>query len=108
MKSDSTLVLALLLLLPCLAFAGPNEGGTLILHASLTTYTADTEDWCGISGLSACSTAVVTLPWDAGTPRVFYATAAFPPGSEPRLKAISFGIDYDPTEFLLSACVGSA
>lgn len=81
---------------------GPNDGGTLILHAnSSLVYTTDTTEWCGQAGLSACSLAVVDLAADPGVTRVFHALAAFPAGSSPRLKALSFGVEWDDTSFVL-------
>jgi hypothetical protein len=87
--------------LPGAALAGPNAGGTLILHASSVTYTSDIQVYCGLSALTACSSAVATLPWASGAPSVFYAIAAFPPSAEPRLKRISFGIEYDSAKFIM-------
>lgn len=93
-----------LLLAPSLAVAGPNAGGTLMLHADPSlVYTTDTQSWCGQTSLAACSLAVTSVPWQSGTPIVFHAIAAFPPDSQPRLKALSFGIDYDPAKFVLAA-----
>lgn len=97
------LLCVFLLVVPCLAIAGPNAGATLILHASSVTYTTDIQDWCGSSGLSACSSAVVTLPWDPGTTRAFYVIAAFPDEAAPRLKATSWGIDWDESKLVIFA-----
>ena len=94
----------LLLLASNLALAGPNEGGTLILHANPSlVFTSDIQNYCGMSALDSCSAAVTSVPWDPGTKIVFHAIAAFPPGSQPRLKALSFGIDYDPAKFVMAA-----
>jgi hypothetical protein len=93
----------LLLLIPVLALAGANEGGVLILHAnSSLTYTTGAS-YCGQSGLSACSLAVTSVGWHSGRKIVFHALAAFPPESSPRMKGVSFGIDYDPEKFILVA-----
>jgi subtilisin family serine protease len=84
--------------------AGPNEGGTLILHANPgLVFTSDIQNYCGMSALDSCSAAVTSVAWDPGKKIVFHAIAAFPPGSSPRLKALSFGIDFDSTKFVLSA-----
>jgi hypothetical protein len=56
-----------------------------------------------MSALDSCSAAVTSVAWDPGKKIVFHAIAAFPPGSNPRLKALSFGIDYDPTKLTMSA-----
>jgi hypothetical protein len=85
--------------------AGANEGGTLILHANPTLlFTSDTQNYCGMSALDSCSAAVTSVDWDPGKKIVFYAIAAFPSGRSPRLKVLSFGIDYDPTKFVMAAC----
>jgi hypothetical protein len=84
--------------------AGPNEGGTLILHANPSlVFTSAIQNYCGMSALDSCSAAVTNVAWDPGKKIVFHAIAAFPPGSQPRLKAISFGIDFDSTKFVLAA-----
>ena len=84
--------------------AGPNEGGTLILHANPSlVFTSTIQDYCGMSALDSCSAAVTSVAWDPGKKIVFHAIAAFPPGSSPRLKALSFGIDFDSTKFVLAA-----
>jgi hypothetical protein len=85
-----------------LVAAGPNAGGTLILHADPSlVYTDGTQSWCGRTTLTACSLAVTSVPWQNGTPNVFHVLAAFPPESEPRLKGLTFGVDYDSTKFVL-------
>jgi hypothetical protein len=94
----------LLLFVPALTFAGPNEGGTLILHANPSlVFTSDIQDYCGLSALDSCSAAVTSVEWDPGNHVVFQAIAAFPSGSSPRLKGLSFGIDYDPTKLVMAA-----
>ena len=67
-------------LLSQVVVAGPNAGGTLILHADASVvYTFDETAYCGGSGLAACSLAVVRVPADPEVMTVFYALAAFPP-----------------------------
>jgi hypothetical protein len=84
--------------------AGPNEGGTLILHANPSlVFTSTIQNYCGMSAPDSCSAAVTSVAWDPGKKIVFHAIAAFPPGSNPRLKALSFGIDFDSTKFILAA-----
>ena len=83
------------------AEAGPNTGGTLVLHANpALAYSAGTS-YCGLSGLDSCSTAVVSLPSNAGVSRVFHVLAAFPTDGRPRLSVVTFGIQYDPDQFVL-------
>ena len=85
------------------ALAGPNEGGVLLIHANPgLTYTTDQAAYCGSSGLAACSLAVTSIPAD-GVPRVFHVLAAFPMSAQPRLKAVSFGIDYDSSRVVILA-----
>jgi hypothetical protein len=94
----------LLLVIPGLALAGPNAGGTLILHANPSlTFTIDIQDYCGLSALDSCSAAVASVPWDLEKRVVFHVLAAFPPESQPRLKGLAFGIDFDSTKFILAA-----
>ena len=94
----------LLLFASNLASAGPNAGGTLILHANPSlAFTSTIENYCGMSALDSCSAAVTSVAWDPGKKIVFHAIAAFPPGSSPRLKALSFGIDFDSTKFVMAA-----
>jgi hypothetical protein len=56
-----------------------------------------------MAALDSCSVAVTSVPWDPGRRIVFHAIAVFPAGSSPRLKVLSFGIDYDPTKFVMAA-----
>lgn len=86
------------------AFAGPNEGGTLILHAETSiAYTNDTASYCGQCDLATCAEAVTSVPADPGHVTVFFAVAAFPEGASPRLSGVTFGVDYDSTGFVLVA-----
>jgi hypothetical protein len=88
---------------PGLALAGPNEGGTLILHANPSlAFTIDIQDYCGLAALDSCSAAVTSVPWDLEKRVVFHVLAAFPPGSQPRLRGLAFGIDFDSTKFILA------
>jgi hypothetical protein len=97
-------LVACFLLVPSLALAGPNAGGTLILHANPSlVFTSDIQNYCGLSALDSCSAAVTSVEWDPGKHVVFHAIAAFPSGSSPRLKGLSFGIDYDPAKFVVAA-----
>ncbi len=87
--------LAGLVVLAAVAMAGPNAGGTLIVHYPGLAYTSDTGDYCGISPLSSCTSAVSEI--DGSGPsaiKVWKVYAAFVGGSSPRLKGVSFGITY--------------
>ncbi len=75
--------------------AGPNAGGTLIVHNPDLAYTSDTSDYCGALPLSSCANAVSEI--DGSGPdaiKVWKVYAAFPSGSSPRLKGVSFGVTY--------------
>ena len=103
MRALSPLLIALFLV-PAVAFAGPNAGGTMILHANTSiTYTTNTTNYCGQSGLSACSSATVSIAANPSVTTVFYALAAFPDSSSPRLRGLTFGIQYDASKFDLVA-----
>lgn len=92
-----------LLLAPGLANAGPNAGGVLVVHANASlTYTSDSTEYCGSSGLTACSLVVATTPAD-GVARLFHVMAAFPSAAAPALKAVSFGVTYDSTAIVIVA-----
>lgn len=76
------------------AAAGPNLGGTMILHANLElAYTSDSGPYCGASGLATCQEAVTRYD-EVLEPVVLFALAAFHPTSSPRLAALTFGINY--------------
>lgn len=83
----------LALLLAGSALAGPNAGGTLILHANPSlVYTSDTPHYCGLAALEDCRSAntFVKGPVQA----VFHVLAAFDPASSPRLAGVTFGVEY--------------
>jgi hypothetical protein len=74
------------------AWAGPNTGGMLLLHAnpSLTASTGN----CGLSDLRSCDAAVIEVPAN-GVPTVCYVLAVFPDYASPRVCVVTFGIQYD-------------
>jgi hypothetical protein len=87
----------LLAMLPRPAYAGPNAGGTLILHAEPDTVVYNQSlNYCGHDSLAACSLAVVSVPAVNGTTRVFHVYAVFPDSSSPSLSGLTFGIQYGP------------
>lgn len=92
-------LVALALMLPAQqALAGPNAGGTLILHANPTiAFTTDDASYCGTSPLSSCELALTSV--DTAAPVVFFVLAAFPENSHPRLRGASFGIQYPQNGF---------
>ena len=83
------------------ASAGPNQGGTILLHYNLDIIGCE-GSWCGLVALSDCEEAVVTMPGSipggAGVIGPWFVFAAFPTGSHPRMAATNFGIDYDPSQ----------
>ena len=96
-------ILVVPLLAATAAFAGPNEGGTLIVHANPSlSYTTD-HGFCGESGLTHCSMTQDSLPYEPGIPRVWFILASFGPSAQPRLKATSFGVAYDSTRLVVLA-----
>jgi len=76
------------------AAAGPNAGGKLILHANpAIAYCTDDVTYCGQSNLATCDAAISSVA--GGDPVVFFAIAAFPLSSSPRLSGITFGVYYN-------------
>lgn len=83
------------------ALAGPNAGGFLILSANPgIVYCQDVPNYCDQSGLTACEAAITRH--DGPDPVVFFAIAAFPPASAPRLSGITFGVSYDMSRVILT------
>ena len=81
--------------------AGPNAGGTLILHETGLAYGArgDTGSWCRQgAALTSCQLATTEVDDSSNTCRVWKVYAAFDTTASPRLKAMSFGITYDAYE----------
>ena len=94
MKSTG-LSLGILVLLPALVLAGPNAGGVILVHPANLTYEGINE--CGRGSVPDSCGAVVSEIDNATSDslKVWKVYAAFPPGSSPRLKGLTFGIDYD-------------
>jgi hypothetical protein len=93
------------------AFAGPNAGGTIVAHDASLVYTSDILDYCGLGEpLTQCEAADINLTGSTdAAPGVWKVYAAFFPGSSPRLKGMTFGIQYNEAEVLLSGygpCIG--
>ena len=81
------------------AYAGPNEGGTLILALSEGTVYSPDIDYCDSVTTPDCEGAVTNAP--AGTtPVVMNVLAAFPPPGG-RLSGIVWGINYNPDEVFI-------
>ena len=92
----SSMLLLSLLCLPVIGFAGPNAGGSLIIHANRAlSYTDGNTGYCAQSALASCDEAVVTVPANSDSTVVFYVLASFPENSSPRLLGLTYGIQYN-------------
>ncbi len=87
--------LAFLICASTYVLAGPNAGGTIIVHSASLTYEGHAE--CGRgTAPGSCATAVTRI--DNATSdslKVWKVYAAFPSNACPRLKDITFGLAYD-------------
>jgi hypothetical protein len=92
-----------------IASAGPNDGGTILVHDANAVYTTDNATYCGLGlGLQACGQADVVLEGSENVAMVWKVYAAFRDGSAPRLKGMTWGISY-PGSVVLAAygpCIG--
>lgn len=78
------------------AFAGPNAGGTLIVHNAGPVY-GGPGDYCGAGNPpSSCEGASTRIDDDTNQYFVWKVFAAFAPCSAPRLKALDFSVNYAP------------
>ncbi|MFN8547182.1 MAG: right-handed parallel beta-helix repeat-containing protein [Candidatus Eisenbacteria bacterium] len=103
MKRLAMLVSLGLLISPSLASAAANAGGTLVIHADPgLVFTTDNSGYCGATIPTTCSQFNTNLPSGAGVSHVWWAVASFPPGSQPRLKGVAFGVSYDSESIVLS------
>jgi len=82
------------------ALGGPNGDGVLLVHCDPLPVACQ-EYACTTHGLARCEDAVVRI--EDAQPHYWWVLAAFPEGSAPRLKAVTFGIDYPAAISLLSA-----
>src|SRR5271169_1949358 len=79
------------------ALAGPNAGGTIVVHNPGLAYTVDnTISYCGLgTAPGSCAGADVELDGSSSSAiMVWKVYAAFWPGTSPRLKGITFGVNY--------------
>ncbi len=77
------------------AAAGPNAGGTILVHSAGLTYEGQGECGQGVPPQS-CVTAVSEIDdADPDHHKVWKVYAAFPDNASPRLKGITVGIHYD-------------
>lgn len=95
------MALAVLALATAPAFAGPNAGGTLVVHDTGLVYTVDSVSYP--SDAPTCAGHDVNIPIDftqAGW--VWKVYAAFPLENSPRLKALALAATFDPTVIVLA------
>lgn len=83
-----------------LAIAGPNAGGVLVVHAGEDiVYTTDHNGYCEVPGFPGeCSDLDTNLPADVTRAQVWWVVACFPPESQPRVKGVEFGVQYNQQE----------
>ncbi|MCC7141559.1 MAG: hypothetical protein IT349_05590, partial [Candidatus Eisenbacteria bacterium] len=84
--------------------AGPNAGGTLIVHAQPefdATNIGNCESTCDCLSLTNCDQALASVGTDR--PYYFFVVAAFPPSAAPRVAGITFGLQYPGDLSILSA-----
>jgi hypothetical protein len=92
-RALTTILLLCLLVRP--ALAGPNGGGVLLIHDAGLAYSAGSDGCAQGTTPASCDECDVTLEGSApNAAQVWKVYAAFPPTAEPRLKALTFGIDY--------------
>jgi hypothetical protein len=102
---------AALALVGSVAFAGPNAGGTIIVHNAQLTYPGPGQGFsgCGLGTPPAsCESANTQIDGNDNHYWVWKVYAAFAPCSGPRLKAMDFGITYDQPVYVLDHgnCLG--
>ncbi len=103
MRSRSLLPALGLCCLAGTAFAGPNAGGVILIHAEpglIWTNELDV-DYCGLSTTPSCSDVVYRVDGGPGF-TVSHVLAAFPPTGEPRVAGVTMGLVYDPAEVLIA------
>lgn len=95
------MALAVLALASAPAFAGPNAGGTLVVHDTGLVYTVDSTSYP--STAPECGAVDANIPLEftmAGW--VWKVYAAFPPAASPRLKALALGEQFDASVIVLA------
>ena len=84
------------LLAASIASAGPNRGGTLLLHSNPELdFSCQPGVFCNQTGLALCEDAVTRDDGHACVP--IAVLAAFHVSTAPRLTGVTFGWTYDPT-----------
>ena len=117
LASASLALLGLAALAPNTLHAGPNVGGTLILHYGGNPFGTNEcefleDPWCieECRDLPQTCESAITEYEPFGYVMIF-VLAAFAPSSSPRLASVSFGVDartlWEPTIFEWGACPGT-
>ncbi len=78
---------------------GPNAGGTLVLHVDPDISATNAGNFCDAPIVPDCES--VQSRVDTSEPVSFWALAAFPAASNPRLAGVAFGISYPTCFFIL-------
>ncbi|MEZ4655509.1 MAG: hypothetical protein R3E12_18450 [Candidatus Eisenbacteria bacterium] len=84
-----------------LAIAGPNAGGTLVIHADPDVVYSPDIEYCGFGTLPA-SCAEVNTRVDGTATTTWHVFAAFPENSHPRLAGVAWGVTYDPDRVVVA------
>jgi hypothetical protein len=98
-----TLLLGALLSTALPAHAGPNSGGTLVVHDTGYWYTWEIQSYPSPPPAD-CASVDAEMPVDVPggySGRVWKIYAAFLPGSSPRLKALALGEDFNPEDVVV-------
>ena len=74
------------------AQAGPNAGGVLLVHANTSIGYTTGVSYGGQAGITRAGDVVTSVPVDSSV--VCFVLAAFPNGSNPHLRGVTFGIAY--------------
>jgi len=100
------MALAVLALASAPAFAGPNAGGTLVVHDTGLTYTIDSTSYPSPAPDPACEGMIdANIPVDFPqftSGWVWKVYAAFPATATPRLKALALGEQFGADVFVLT------
>lgn len=87
-----TLAASLVAALATTTLAGPNAGGSLLVHTKHLVVTSDVDNYCPFFDAQSCDQIVSRV--DGTSVEIFWVVAAFPQASAPRVAAVSFGWVY--------------
>ncbi len=95
MRNNALVLAFLVAFAPASVLAGPNAGGVPLTHAPGITYAGGNPRALGTAP-DSCGAVVSEIDDATGDSlKVWKVYAAFPAGPSPRLRGITFGIDYD-------------